>query len=295
MEGVAFAESTMKFEGFQIRRFRADELRIMFGNRANVVFYPEAMVDVNQLQHYWFICLRTSSSAPRIDPSYPDDFSEYEYEIGAVGWRATIYPRVVEQVLRNLALYHWPSLDPEEPGCAGLSIPFVLQTNDNLLIRPPGTPDISSLTSEPIFDPQTGEKVGEIPELMSVLGTGQTEDFKTFIQHTGTLLSALRVQPSDWQFLENALNYFVKAFFTTNLEQLLWHITTLEALLGDKESSTALLAKRIATILGKTNDERKTITKEFKALYDLRSALVHGRSIDGQLYQKHLDKTRDSS
>ncbi len=52
----------------------------------------------------------------------------------------------------------------------------------------------------------------------------------------------------------------VKAFFAEGLEQLLWHITAIDALLGEDASGLKeKLARRTASILGKTEDEKEIV------------------------------------
>jgi hypothetical protein len=121
---------------------------------------------------------------------------------------------------------------------------------------------------------------------------GETALFTDFIQRTAKLLADLRAQQNDWQFVETALDYFIKAFFTPGLEQLLWHITTLEALLAEK-GVTERLARRIVLILEKNTDERETLRKRFKDLYAFRSDLAHGNQFQMAIYTGHLSNARD--
>jgi hypothetical protein len=77
------------------------------------------------------------------------------------------------------------------------------------------------------------------------------------------------------------------------LEQLLWHITSLEALLGDNAPGlNDRLARRIASINGKTAKERNSIKKKVKELYTFRSDLVHGNKFEKQVYVGHLYNAR---
>jgi hypothetical protein len=106
-------------------------------------------------------------------------------------------------------------------------------------------------------------------------------------------LADITTGSKDWRFFETALGYFVKAFCSEGFEQLLWHITTLEALLGEKgEGLTEKLARRISAILGNTNQEKKALNRQFKDLYDFRSTLVHGGNFKKQVYVGHLREAR---
>jgi len=133
-----------------------------------------------------------------------------------------------------------------------------------------------------------------VPAIYISFDAAETSTFKSFVEGTNSAFSVLKDKPNHWHFVDVALGNFIKAFFTPDrLNQMLWHTVTLEALLGEKgESMTKRLAKRIASILGSTNDERKEIEKQFEELYDFRSELVHGSQPEKDLYEGHLRKAR---
>jgi len=303
MEFVRFAEPFMDLGTFQLRRFAADELEAIFQNTVNEVFYPSAVIPVKQLENYWFVYLTQLAPSPKLGRIFVDmsgmDRVSFEY---------TGYPKVIESALQQLALFDWqadwwkaPSSPihkqqekDEEIGWLGFGIPFVLRVDNNLLGSPRRAPDFATLQAEPFVDARTGEEIGEVPVTYIRLDKGETDTFKTSIQRTGNLLGSLGAKQNDWRFLEVALGNFIKAFFAEGLEQMLWHITTLEALLGEKgEGVTERLARRIASILGKSEDERKAIRKQFKDLYRFRCDLVHGNPFQKPIYVGHLRDIRN--
>ena len=76
-------------------------------------------------------------------------------------------------------------------------------------------------------------------------------------------------------------------------QRLLSYITAVEALLGEQKAGTSLLTTRLARIARKTEPEGE-IEKFFKKeIYDLRSALVHGKEelLDRTLVNTHLHET----
>ena len=77
----------------------------------------------------------------------------------------------------------------------------------------------------------------------------------------------------------------------------MWHITTIEAILGEKVDAglTKLLKTRVGRILGKTPDDQRQIRKNFDALYSLRSDLVHGNAdVSNQtIYLGQLGQARE--
>lgn len=305
MEFVKFAERTMDFGTFHIRRFSSDELSTIFQNTINEVFYPWAVVDVKQLQNYWFLHLIESAQAPKLGWIHVN-----LNDIDRVGIEYTEHSKTVEFALQQLALFDWQAdwwkkrsghghekQDKDlEKGWLGFGIPFVLRVDDNLLDSPRPVPDISKLETEPLIDAQTGEEIGEVPAVYIHLNKSETDSFKAFIKRAGNLLTSLRAKQNGWQFLEVALGNFIKAFFSEGMEQMLWHITALEALLGERgEGVTDRMARRIASILGKNKNERKAIRKQFKELYVFRSDLVHGNPFQKQTYVGHLRDARNLS
>jgi hypothetical protein len=300
IELVTFTESFLDFGKFQIRRYSENELDVILENRINKVFYPNAVIDVKLIKDYWFI---------HVPPTIPPTIHVTFNDIGKVQLQYTRYPESVELILKRLVLFDWqvdhwrltsPSASREtnledlEKYWIGFGVPFVLVVNNDLLTRPRIAPDTSRLAREPYFDPLTQEEIGEIPTRLINLDEKETEELKVFIQRTDDILSKLEPLPDDWQFLNIALLSLMKAFFSDGLDQLFWHIITLEALLGEKgEGVVKRLAKRIGRIQGRTKTERKNIRKQFRKLYDFRSDLVHGRDIEEHVYVGHLHNARD--
>jgi len=302
LEFVQFAERCMDFGSFEVRRFKASELREILQTSVNKVFFPWAATEADQLASYWFIYLKEQTQAPQIGK-----ISINLNEVGRLRLDYTAYPKAVEFALYPLVLFEWERdwwkvISGEgqkreekdlESGWNRFHVPFLIRLDDNLLVSPGRAPDVSRLETVPDFDPQTNEEIGEVPLVLVDLNEGQTDLLKTFVKNATHLLANLRAGENDWQFFDIALGYFIKAFCAEGFEQLLWHITTLEALLGEKgEGVTEKLARRSASILGKTNQEQKALRQQFRELYDFRSTLVHGGNFKKQVYVGHLREAR---
>lgn len=300
MEFVNFSEQSMNFGTFQIINFSKEDLDEILSNKINKVFYPFAEIKLNLLKYCWFIYLEESSI---LSKSEVVDFDLDQAYI--VENQFNEQPKSLEIVLRQLTLYNWmPDFwkenqhgKDEEKGWLGFNIPFVLKVDDNLLDSPLPAPHYYDIETEPFIDPQTGEELGDSPIFYFNFEETETEAFKSHIQSSGELLSRLKTDEDNLNFLQIAFKYFIKAFFSKNpLEEMLWHITTLEALLGEnKEGVTDRLARRIALILGETNNEKKAIKKKFKRIYGFRCDLVHGRKFRKHTYEGHLRYARDLS
>ena len=305
VEFVSFPKPELKFSGFNIRKFDRNELDAIVGNDVNRIFYPHAVVDTDSLdalQEYWFIVVKTEEKPRRLGHLYYSAADAAAAE-GHVFLKYTGFPPEIERVLARLVLFDWvggpkdPSTYSGQDGSPfGFKIPFVIRVDDNDLESPRSAPDCSKLESYGPMDgnPNTGEEYkGHF--VVFNLNESRVAAFEEHIQRADEYLGHLRPDTKDtrWPFLKVAIDNLVKAFFTEELEQLLWHITALEALLGERGSGvTASLARRSAAILSVTEKERKKCRKKFRELYDLRSALVHGRQFEEDVHRKQLFEAR---
>ena len=313
VEFVSFPKPELKFSGFEIRRFDRKEFEEIVGNDVNRVLYPYAFFHnetLAALQEYWFIVVRIPEEARRLGRIYSSAAVAAAVK-GRVFLEYTRFPPAIERVLARLVLFDWVG-DPQDPltysGQDGLpfgfKIPFVLRVDDNDLKGPESAPDRSKLKTTPWGN----EGEYEIPIVLFNLNESRVAAFEQCVQRADECLRHLEKKKHDtklpyletldtrWPFLKVAIGNLIKAFFTEELEQLLWHITALEALLGERGPGvTASIARRSAAILGATEKERKGWKKKFagnNGLYDLRSALVHGRKFKKDVHRKQLCEAR---
>ena len=304
MEFVQFAKRELKFSGFEIRRFDRKELDKFVGNDVNRVFHPHAVVDTAVLQEYWFIVVKAEEEVRRWGV-----LTISKEDMGWVSPKYTDFPPPIERVLAPLVLFDWVG-NPQAPltysgqdgSPFGFNIPFVIPVDDNDLQQPKSAPDCSTLKSYGIkhVDPDTEEEYkGHF--VVFDLNESRVVAFERCIKRADECLGNLEKKHRDsdstyrdthWPFLKVAIGNLIKAFFTEDLEQLLWHITALEALLGEERGIRKSIAKRSAAILGTTKTERKGLKKQFEDLYDLRCALVHGRQFKEDVHRKQLFEAR---
>jgi hypothetical protein len=296
MEYVCFGCDSMEIRHFTIRQFKKDQLGDLLQNSVNEVFYPWAHVDTDQLARYWFIVVPDTKPTQALGK-----FGFALGDIGKVNIQFTKYP-VIELALRELALVDWEAdwlkqydHNPSEwEQWDRFHVPFVVQVDDNLLSYPSHAPDLSKMATEPWIDSATGEDLGERPSVSIFLDAKETEMFRSFLNRIDGLSERVKGSASAWPFFERSLSFLVKAFSTYDLEQLLWHIAALEALLGEnKEGITERLARRVGAILGENEAEAQVLRKQFKELYAFRSDLVHGDEFDKQVWEGHLRTGRD--
>lgn len=165
----------------------------------------------------------------------------------------------------------------------------MLSTSDDLLSWP------GQSNAVPEIETEYDDEQEEIWRDSLLMEQGEVQLFVSFTRSINDVLARLMAH-SEWRFLDIALGFLIKAFFSEGLQQLLWHISVVESLLGEKkEGITELLSRRVACILGKTRKERASVYKSFKKLYDFRSDLVHGnRELlkANKIYVGHLREAR---
>jgi hypothetical protein len=299
IEFVEFVIDPMVFEGFSVRRFNKDELDNIFQQNICRLFYPCAEVDTGLLSSYWFIVCSEERAIP---------------QWGRFAWDNEVKPQYspfsgrVKDAFRTLALYRWRDQfwddtnvlvsrvnRQQHTSAIYPSVPFLLQVSDSLRESPLPTPDLSQLAQEPIFDNE-GEEVGETRVIVFDLGAYEPKDFYQFGKEIEALLNRV-VKQQEWRFIDTALNFIEKGFIEKGLDQLLWHITAVEALLGEKVESglTNLLKNRVGRILGFTEADRKNVKKSFENLYSLRSDYVHGnvKLAEREILHGHLAQARE--
>jgi len=298
LEFVHFAQPSMDFGTFQIKRFSVQELETVLQHHINSIFYPWAAISSDSLKllsQYWFIQITEPADPSQIGVfTLPASSSATLLFSGYAEREYTGFPLAVESALRQLCLFDWPSIgegqrrtcnvmsrrDAEHAVWLKFNVPIVLKVNDDLIDFPERMPIIPELETEPLPDPKTQEELGRVPLVKVYLDKAETQHFVMFMKHIGDMTHSLEKDSDNWSFVEIALGYFTKAFLTPpNPDQLLWHIVIMEALLGEgPDGITERLARRIGLILGKDKNERKNISKRFRKLYDVRSSLIHGKS-----------------
>lgn len=183
---------------------------------------------------------------------------------------------------------HWRSsiglLGPEDPndlrpfrrgeyeGSSLPSVQFVIAITDSPIDPPKPGPDLGILTMAPPqgYDP---DEVHWGPARALELDSRQTRQFARFLRETVDLLAAIKPHRKIWGFIYTALEFILKAFSTQtpDLEQLLWHVVAIDAVLGDDgRGQTKRLERRISNILGTSEVERESWLERFDTLYRFR-------------------------
>ncbi|QTA81864.1 Uncharacterized protein dnl_42180 [Desulfonema limicola] len=291
VESVSFSKESMDFGSFKICRFKTLELDTIFNKAINEIFYPFAVMDSKCLQNYWFICVG--------DDEIFKEFS-FDYD-GKVKLDHSKFAKPIELALKKFSLFDWQlnfARDSDEKNKLWIApeLPYIFKINDNLLDSPS---QIYFDYRKLLFESHTNEEIGEQPQFFIHFDNKETVGFEKFIFKIERIFNVIFLKNTKLKFIDNALGYFIKAFFAQDMEQLLWHLSTIEALLGDKtDGITSNLARRSALVIALKREDRKEIRKKFKDLYGFRSKLVHGSIFtekSEKVYVGHLFNARDIS
>lgn len=291
IEEVYFPEEAIAFEGFGIERFSKAKLDELVDNRLNSVFYPYARLDTDKLSHYWFI--KEEMYKKR---EHKDFFS---IDLG-ITWDELfrVSRTFPDRVMQLLTLFDWETkwiaeTDDirQDTGWLRFSTPIRLCMTDDIFENPYPCPNLSGLEFLPYFD-ATGEEIGEAPTFPIDLEKDELERLKSYVRETQRFLNTVNLEECEWEFLNVAMGYLAKAFATDGLEQLLWHMTVLDALFGESNEVVGSLKRRLPNIFGKTEPEKKKFRKTIDELYTFRSDLVHGNIFKNDIFQGHLREAR---
>ncbi len=291
LEGVSFFQDVLDFDDFQIRRFSQTELSNILSQEINHVFYQNATIDVPFISQYWYLYYSDT-----IDVG--DKFGVTFYFDPKVPLQFTTFSPTIEKMLHSLVLHNWEGELQEFKreddillNWLGFNIPISIEIIDCPLYYPSPLPTTEHLKKQ--YVKNIGESGYEIrPWFYHELNQDQTQGFSLNVNKNKKMLDALQESKDTWPFLTLALGFLTKAFFSNGLEELLWHITTIEALLGQHEEVRKNILTRGKRILAETQEQRKQIRKRFDNLYDIRCDLVHGNVSSNTALLVHLREAR---
>lgn len=282
IEHVEFAKAILHLGSFQIRRFTSDELARLLEVDINRVFYQWALTDVGVLDDYWYVALKKT-----VERKNPGHIPINLADIDKVAPTFARFPELSEALL-PLVCFPWQ---------ADLCIPFLIVVDEDILRSPRSRPAVDQLDREPVFDPATGEETDtDRPMIWTSLDKEKTSVCEEMVRSVAEGIQQLEPCAAALQFFDRAGRYLLKGFFAEGFEQLLWHITTVDALLGDDAPGAAKrLARRVAAIFGTTTTGENVIRERFRELYDFRSRFVHGAAIEKQALTNHLRDARETA
>ncbi len=169
----------------------------------------------------------------------------------------------------------------------GFLVPWIYTLDEDLFVRPARPPSPDDLTLEPrIVEDRWGEEIElERPSALPLDDSAKTE-LQLFTDAAWTELQAARATPL---FEAPVVHFLVRAFLADGIDEVMAHMTAIEAVIGlgidhmrklrpqpgphPKLSATERVSARIGAAL---TDAKAA--ENYKDLFELRSAFVHGRA-----------------
>jgi hypothetical protein len=287
INGVNYSNNIIDFGHFQVKKYSKEELDSFTNNRIRSTFYPYTIINTELLSQYWFTVVNCEDPMKRIVATKLDiDIS------GHIKREYSSFPPVIELLLYEIVLFEWEESPPNkhDEWFFPFNIPLVLQIKNNPIIRPTSLPYFSP-NLVPILD-NNGYEIGEEPIIWIEMDEKISSKFITFVKRIHELLSVIdkanKEDKGKYNFIELALGYFLKAFISEpNLEQVIWHIVVLEALLGKEYKIRASIETSIRKLFGEKEKEK------FNELYKIRCEYVHGNEMEeDKIFLTHLREAR---
>ena len=299
INAIDFHEDLIDFGDFKIQKFSKDELDALLDQEVCEAFYPHAVVDTSMLSCFWHI------TEECVEPKAKENLRVIEL---GFTWEETfrVQRTFPDGTLQLLALFDWGNASthssPERKKEAFWFIPFNMAfkhtVSSDLVKQPNGSPDLAKLYLKTYLD-SNGEEI-EGPGSEVYLTDSNLSVFKDVVKIAQDLLKDIDLKKCKWEFLDLAMGSLAKAFLADEIEQLLWNMVALEALIGERNETTERMRRRLGLIWGE-RDKKKIdeISREVGELYKLRSSLVHGSKFSGDgrgenyIYHDDLRLARD--
>jgi hypothetical protein len=277
------------FGGARLARFTAEELEKLFDAPRLARNFPAQPFESKRLaQFHWLVVHEEIEVDARLDArATPFMFVDLRQDFGEIQPHLGRFPPAVERSLFFLLLARWEEWSTmQEVDWRGFRTPWIYTLDEDLFVRPKQPPSADNLTLEPwIVDDYLGEEIElERPSTLSLDDSAKTE-LQRFGDAAWTELQTALAAPL---FETPVVHFLVRAFLADGVDEVMAHMTAIEAALGletdhkrqlrpkpdphPKPSATERVAARIGAAL---TDARAV--QDYKDLFALRSAFVHGR------------------
>lgn len=282
---------SMAFGTARIAQFTADELEQLFDSPRLARHFPTLPLESKRLaQFHWLVVEEEvavdsrpeTRALPFFSVDMSRDFGEIEPHLGR-------FPKAVEDALFFLLLAPWEDWSTlNEVDWRGFRIPWIYTLDDDLFVAPSRPPSPDSLTLEPwIVQDNWGEEIELERPTVLPLDSNAATGLQWVTETAWTEWQSARTTPL---FETPVVHFLVRAFLADGIDEFIAHLTVIEAALGlesdhrrglrpkpDPHRSLSSPTERVATRLGVALGDDKAV-QDYKDLFDLRSAFIHGRA-----------------
>ncbi len=291
---------TMHFGLASVRNCSPADLSQLLDGARLARHYPGQPLDPRCLAAFQWLIIEEQAPVPDRagQRAMPFLYESWNRDLGAIEPHAGNYPKVVNDALFGLLLAPWEDWHSLENDWRGFRIPWIHVATDDLFVRPRPVPAAGTLTWE--HATLEGDD-GEVIEYERPLRIHLDQEAETFLAGFNQTWWARTEAAMATSLFETPVKHFlVRAAFSEGMDQIMAHMTTIEAALGLRSdfkqshrakgarmSPSERLAKRVGVILRDPKAGR-----DYANLFETRSAYVHGRSIEGVVPSKDRNLAR---
>lgn len=280
---------SLRFGSAELRRFGADELRGLFNAPGLERAFPGTLFEAERFAEFQWLVVeeRVTLERPPEARAMHVLFSDMRQDFGRIEPHKGRFPPALEEALFFLLLAPWEDWSRmPEVDWRGFRMPWVYTTDEDLFIRPQTSPvpeslswEIQALTDAWGYAVEVERPIA-LPLKAGVAAILRSWDGLGFDRVTRARRSSLFETP--------IAHFFVSAYLSDGVEEVLSHLTAIEAAVGLRADydrrlrsradarlgATKRVAARIAALLGTC-----TAADQYEELFGVRSSFIHGRSM----------------
>ena len=279
----------LAFGSATLRRFSADELRALVDAPRLARAFPGASFDAARLAEFQWLIVEEMIPLDRPPEAraVPVLFADMREDFGRIEPHKSRLPPMIEEALFFLLLAPWEDWSTmPEVDWRGFRIPLIHTTDEDLFVRPQAMLSADSLSWEPHV---LTDAWGEVVEVERPVVLPLEDNVATALQAWNDAAWERVAKARRSTLFETPVaQFFVRAFLAEGVDEVLGHMTAIEAALGlqadydrrlrskaDKgPGATRRVAARVAALLG-----ARRFADDYEQLFEVRSAFLHGRSM----------------
>lgn len=281
---------SLAFGPAALRRFSAEELRALVDAPRLARVFSGAPFEAERLAEFQWLVVEEELTLerPAEARAVPVLFTDMRQDFGRIEPHKGRFPLAVEDALFFLLLAPW-----EDWSCMpdvdwrGFRVPWVYTRDEDLFVRSQAVPSSGSLNWEP---QALTDAWGEVVEVeRPVVLPLEDEAAATLPDWNGSYYERVAQARYSPLFETPVAHFFVRAYLSDGVDEVLGHLTAIEAALGlqadydrrlrpksDKgPGATRRVAARIAALLG-----ARGFADQYEQLFKVRSAFLHGRAME---------------
>ncbi|WP_448662848.1 hypothetical protein ACG3SL_19765 [Sphingomonas sp. CJ20] len=290
----------MRFGQATVRRFASAELEQLFDGVALARYFSRERLDVDRLSEFQWLVVEEQVPVPERagQRALPFLYENWSRDFGAIDPHGGTHPGAVTDALFGLLLAPWEDWHSLETDWRGFLVPWIHVATDDLFLRPRPVPTADTLTRE---DAAHEGYDGEVVEYERPVRVPLYDAAETVLAgFDASWWARVEVAQATSLFETPVKHFLVRAAFSEGMDQIMAHMTTIEAALGLR-SDFSQAGRPKGTRMAPSDRQARRVEvlladpkagADYAALFETRSAFVHGRAIQGLVPSKDRNLAR---